>query len=81
MFDFLNTRFFRIYIIPGAVFQSVMIGGGYGTGREIVEYFTSYGFLGGLFGLCIAFAVSGHCSGADLRVFPSFSGIRLPKLF
>ena len=57
MFDFLNTRFFRIYIIPGAVFQSVMIGGGYGTGREIVEYFTSYGFLGGLFGLCIAFAV------------------------
>ena len=57
MFDFLNTRFFRVYIIPGAVFQSVMIGGGYGTGREIVEYFTSYGFLGGLFGLCIAFVV------------------------
>ena len=57
MFDFLNTRFFRVYIIPGAVFQSVMIGGGYGTGREIVEYFTSYGFLGGLFGLGIAFAV------------------------
>ena len=57
MFGFLNTRFFRIYIIPGAVFQSVMIGGGYGTGREIVEYFTSYGFLGGLFGLGVAFVV------------------------
>jgi uncharacterized membrane protein YkvI len=46
MFGFLNTRFFRVYIIPGAVFQSVMIGGGYGTGREIVEYFTCYGFFG-----------------------------------
>jgi len=42
--------------VPGAVFQSVMVGGGYGTGREIVEYFTSYGFLGGLLGLSIAIA-------------------------
>jgi len=54
--NFLNSRFFKVYIVPGAVFQSVMIGGGYGTGREIVEYFTRYGFLGGLFGLGIAFA-------------------------
>jgi len=56
MATFLNSRFFNVYIVPGAVFQSVMVGGGYGTGREIVEYFTSYGFLGGLFGLGIAFA-------------------------
>jgi len=53
---FLNSRFFKVYIVPGAVFQSVMIGGGYGTGREIVEFFTSYGFAGGLLGLLIAFA-------------------------
>jgi len=32
-----------------------MVGGGYGTGREIVEYFTSYGFYGGLLGLGVAF--------------------------
>jgi uncharacterized membrane protein YkvI len=50
-----SSRFFRVYIVPGAVYQSVMIGGGYGTGREIVEYFTSYGFLGGLLGLGVAF--------------------------
>jgi len=56
MFNFLNSRFFKVYVVPGAVFQSVMVGGGYGTGREIVEYFTSYGFLGGLLGLGIAFA-------------------------
>lgn len=52
----MNSRFFKIYVIPGAVFQSVMVGGGYGTGREIVEYFTSHGFMGGLMGLGIAFA-------------------------
>ena len=57
MFGFFNSRFFRVYIIPGAVFQSVMVGGGYGTGREIVEYFTSYGLWGGLFGIGISFAV------------------------
>ena len=51
------NRFFRIYVVPGAVIQSVMIGGGYGTGREIVEYFTSYGVLGGIFGICVAFVV------------------------
>lgn len=57
MFNFLNSRFFRIYIIPGAVFQSVMVGGGYGTGREIVEYFTSFGILGGLLAIGIALVV------------------------
>lgn len=57
MFDLFKSRFFRIYIVPGAVIQSVMVGGGYGTGREIVEYFTSYGALGGLLGLVVAFAV------------------------
>lgn len=54
-----NTRFFRVYIVPGAVFQSVMIGGGYGTGREIIEYFTAYGFIGGLLGLLVSFLAIG----------------------
>jgi len=51
------SRFLRIHIVPGAVIQSVMIGGGYGTGREIVEYFTSYGALGGICGILVAFVV------------------------
>lgn len=54
---FLDKRFFRVYIVPGAVFQSVMVGGGYGTGREIVEFFTSFGALGGLLGICAAYMV------------------------
>ena len=57
MFKALNSRFIRIYLVPGAVFQSVMIGGGYGTGREIVEYFTSFGALGGLLALGVAVVV------------------------
>lgn len=52
-----DSRWIRIYVIPGAVFQSVMVGGGYGTGREIIEYFTSYGALGGLLAFAVAFAV------------------------
>jgi uncharacterized membrane protein YkvI len=47
------ARAWSIYIVPAAVFQSLMIGGGYGTGREIVEYFTRYGLLGGLLGLLV----------------------------
>ena len=46
-----DTRFFRVYIVPGAVLQSVFVAGGYGTGREIVEYFSQYGFQGGLLGM------------------------------
>ncbi len=42
---------FRRYVMPGLVFQGVLIGGGYGTGREIVEYFMRFGPLGGILGL------------------------------
>lgn len=46
-----KLRWWRVYILPGAVFQSVLVGGGYGTGREIVEFFTQQGGLGGFLGL------------------------------
>lgn len=49
----LNSRFFKKYLLPGFVFQSVIIGGGYGTGREIVEYFLKFGPLGGLLGMAL----------------------------
>lgn len=48
---------FRTYLLPGLVFQSVIIGGGYGTGREIAEFFLSHGALGGLLGFAITGAV------------------------
>jgi uncharacterized membrane protein YkvI len=49
----LSSRAVRVYLIPGAVFQSVVVAGGYGTGRELVEYFTRYGPTGGLLGMAV----------------------------
>ena len=39
---------FRKILLPALVFQSIIIGGGYGTGRELVEFFLRYGPIGGL---------------------------------
>jgi uncharacterized membrane protein YkvI len=49
--SFLNRPFFKKYLLPGLVFQGVLIAGGYGTGRELVEYFMKYGPLGGILGM------------------------------
>ena len=50
-------RVFHVYVVPAAVFISVVMGGGYGTGREVIEFFTRYGLLGGLFGIAISACV------------------------
>ena len=47
----MSTAVFRKYVMPGLVFQGVLIGGGYGTGREIVEYFMQFGPVGGILGM------------------------------
>ena len=47
-----STLFQRIFL-PGFLFQSVMIGGGYATGRELVEFFLSAGPMEGLLGLLV----------------------------
>ena len=44
----MNSRLFQLYVVTPAVFCSVILGGGYGTGREVVEYFTQHGPSGGL---------------------------------
>ena len=49
-----TSRLFRRYFLPGFVFQSVLIGGGYGTGRELVEFFLSAGPLTGLLGMLVS---------------------------
>ena len=48
-----KSPFFQKYLLPGFVFQSVVIAGGYGTGRELVEFFLSYGPLRGLLAMAI----------------------------
>ncbi|MCD6596576.1 MAG: hypothetical protein J7L04_02740 [Bacteroidales bacterium] len=49
----IKKSFFNKYLLPGFVFQSVIIGGGYGTGRELVEYFLKFGPIGGLLGMLL----------------------------
>ena len=52
----MKSNWFQRYLLPGFVFQSVIIAGGYGTGRELVEFFMAYGSLGGL--LSMVFVVT-----------------------
>lgn len=47
-----HTKFQR-YVLPGLIFQSVVIAGGYGTGAELSEFFFPYGSLGGLIAMCV----------------------------
>ena len=59
-----KSNWFQIYLVPGIVFQSMVIAGGYGTGRELVEYFLQFGPKAGLLGLLgVSMAVwSGLCA-------------------
>ena len=57
---FLNSL--RRFLLPGFVFQSVVIAGGYGTGRELAEFFLSEGPVGGLLAMAVSTLVwSGVC--------------------
>lgn len=40
----------RVWIVPGGVFQSVIVGGGYGSGREVAQWLSVHGAAGGLAG-------------------------------
>ena len=45
----MNTAFLtRVFLIPSAVFLSVVFGGSYGSGREVVEFISKNGPMGGL---------------------------------
>ena len=47
------TSTFRRLFLPGLIFQSVLVGGGYATGRELVEFFLPSGPWGGLLGMIV----------------------------
>ena len=49
--------FFRRYLLPGFVFESAVIAGGYATGRELVEFFLPAGPWGGLLGMVVGMLV------------------------
>ena len=66
---------FKCYLVPGLVFQSVIVGGGYGTGREVVEFFLVHGPMGGLLGMlvsCLAFSLIMAVAFEFARVMKSY---------
>ncbi len=48
------SRLIAVYLTPPAVFVAVLIGGGYGTGREVVQFFSRHGLYQGLLGIALA---------------------------
>jgi len=45
---------FGRYMVPGIILQSTLIGGGYATGREVVQYGAKFGAYGWVAGIVIA---------------------------
>lgn len=62
------------YLLPGIILQSVLIGGGYATGREIVEYGAKFGALGWLSGFAtfLGFAIVCSLSFELIRLFKAY---------
>lgn len=61
------SSWFQRYLLPGFAFKGFVIGGGYATGRELVEFFFPAGPVGGLLGLGLTMALwSGVCALAFL---------------
>ena len=72
-------RLYR-YVVPGLVIQAVLVGGGYATGRELVEFFVSKGPLTGLAGIAltavwfsagtmVSFELARRCRAFDYQSF------------
>jgi uncharacterized membrane protein YkvI len=47
-------QWFKSYILPGLIFQSALVGGAYGSGQELAEFFLPFGPGGGLLGIGIS---------------------------
>ena len=45
----------RVLLIPASVFLSVIFGGSYGSGREVMEFISQYGPVGGLISVLVTF--------------------------
>ena len=49
-----SPSWFKRFLLPGLGVKAVIIGGGYATGRELVEFFLSNGPWGGLYAIVFA---------------------------
>lgn len=49
----MKDGWFQRYLLPGFIFQSVIIAGAYGSGKEIEQFFLHLGPVGGLVGMAV----------------------------
>lgn len=74
---------YKVWILPGFIFQSVVMGGGYASGRETVEYFTRFGGAGfkGIFITYLVWAVAMAAAFEICRVFKVYDYRKVVKVF
>jgi len=80
--SFFDGAFGR-YVLPGVILQSVLIGGGYATGREIVEFggkFGALGWLGGI-GIFIGFTIISILTFEIARIYRTYNYKSLVEKF
>jgi len=53
----MKGNWFERYLLPGFIFQSAVIAGAYGSGRELAEFFLGHGPVGGLLGMAVTATV------------------------
>src|SRR5687767_7259125 len=63
-----HMQIWQRYFLPPVTFMSVVIGGGYATGRELVEFFMSAGPVGGLLGMLVTALIWSVVFGLSLQL-------------
>ena len=53
----MKDNWFQRYLLPGFIFQSAVIAGAYGSGRELVQFFLGHGPIGGLLGMLVTMVI------------------------
>ncbi len=49
----MKNSWFQRYLLPGFIFQSVIVAGAYGSGKELEQFFLGLGPIGGLLGIAV----------------------------
>ena len=53
----MKNSWFQRYLLPGFIFQSVIIAGAYGSGKELEAFFLGQGPVGGLLGMLVTMVI------------------------
>lgn len=69
------SGWFGRYVLPGVLLQSVLIGGGYATGREVISYGAKFGAKGWIAGIAIlvGFSIMSMATFEFVRVFKTYN--------